>query len=268
MMKFQRPKKTKEFIDDKKINTARDAVRKAVKAKRKPDFPEHWKAYKGEFAKAQHGKCGYCDHEVASTQAGDVEHFAPKSEVWALGDDPATWGKETTDGLSNIKGRLHDVLFTTGYWWLAYEWENYLFACTVCNSKYKLGHYPIAGTGKRKAPNQKQADKPHLLNCFDSPSPWEEFKFDRLGQIEQRSVGAFETIRTCGLDRETLRSARQPLVEDAYLQCEWILQHPEDAEAITRLLRMGEKRRSFASAVRSIATEMLGVTWSELEAAA
>ena len=254
----------KEFSVKIAIKSARRAVAASTRKGRKPDFPEHWKDFKGAFSVAQHGKCGYCDHEVASTQAGDVEHFAPKGEIWALGDEPETWGRETTDGLSNVRGREKTVLFEVGYWWLAYEWRNYLFACTVCNSRWKLSYFPVKPK-RRRAPGPLRREKVLLLNCFDDREPWTHLRFSRLGQVEQRSERGFETIRTCGLDRETLRAARQPFVEDAYDECQLLLQRPDDLEALRRLVRLGAAHRSFASAVRSVALELLGVSWRELE---
>jgi len=264
MMRFRRPRVPKGFGGKKVIIEARRTVAASAKKGRKPDFPEHWRDFKGAFSVAQHGKCGYCDHEVASTQAGDVEHFAPKGEVWALGDDPATWGQETTDGLSNIQGRDKTVLFEVGYWWRAYEWRNYLFACTVCNSRWKLSYFPVR-VKRRLPPAPRRRETVLLLNCFDDREPWTHLRFSRLGQVEKRSERGFETIRTCGLDRETLRAARQPYVEDAYLECQRLLQRPDDLEALRRLVRLGADRRSFASAVRSVALELLGVSWRELE---
>jgi len=267
MMRFRRPPVPKAFKARKSINDARRAVAAAVKQRRRPEFAEHWKAFKDAFSVAQHGKCGYCDHEVASTQAGDVEHFAPKGEVWALGDDPETWGKETIAGLSNISGRGKTVLFEVGYWWLAYEWRNYLFACTVCNSRWKLSYFPVQAA-RRRSPSPRRRETVLLLNCFDDSEPWAHLRFSELGQVEQQTERGFETIRTCGLDRETLRAARQPYVKDAYDECMLLLQRPDDRDAIRRLVRAGAEHRIFASAVRSVARDLLGVSWHELEAAA
>jgi uncharacterized protein (TIGR02646 family) len=53
--------------------------------------------------------CAYCDRELPGNDRGDVEHFRPKSI----------------------------------YWWLAYKFENYLLACSVCNSAYKGEKFPL-----------------------------------------------------------------------------------------------------------------------------
>ena len=59
---------------------------------------------------AMHGRsCAYCDRNLPGTDRGDVEHFRPKSI----------------------------------YWWLAYSFDNYLLACTACNSSYKGNKFPL-----------------------------------------------------------------------------------------------------------------------------
>ncbi|TMQ11174.1 MAG: hypothetical protein E6J90_34990 [Deltaproteobacteria bacterium] len=42
-----------------------------------------WKSYKGQFIRAQQGKCGYCE-QPSLNHPGAVEHYAPKSEVHEL----------------------------------------------------------------------------------------------------------------------------------------------------------------------------------------
>jgi len=104
-----------------------------------------------------------------------------KGEVWALGDDPATWGQETADGLSNITGREKSVLFDSGYWFRAYDWSNYLFACTVCNSRWKLSYFPRQAGRPSDAPDPRSeiGMQPLLLNCcFDDEAPWKHFRFN------------------------------------------------------------------------------------------
>ena len=59
--------------------------------------------------------CAYCLTE----RPLDVEHFRPKGAI--DGDD------------------AHP-----GYWWLAYEAENYLLACTACNRDRKGTRFPLA----------------------------------------------------------------------------------------------------------------------------
>jgi uncharacterized protein (TIGR02646 family) len=82
-------------------------------------FPPHWTKpdVRGALY-AMHGRvCGYCGADV-SEAGNDVEHFRPKSNVL----DDKTHG---------------------GYWWLAYEFSNYLLSCVVCNQRYKVDRFPM-----------------------------------------------------------------------------------------------------------------------------
>ncbi|HFK5505154.1 hypothetical protein [Elizabethkingia anophelis] len=66
-----------------------------------------------------HGKCAYCESKITAIYNGDIEHFRPKGEI-----------KEVNPT-------------KPGYFWLASEWENLLFACPFCNQtnthEYKNG---------------------------------------------------------------------------------------------------------------------------------
>jgi hypothetical protein len=68
-----------------------------------------WKAAKTQLKKESFGKCAYCEASTDVVAHGDVEHYRPKSI----------------------------------YWWLAYTYDNYLYACQICNQNYKSDNFPI-----------------------------------------------------------------------------------------------------------------------------
>src|SRR4051794_7502532 len=68
-----------------------------------------WKDAKVQLKKESKGKCAYCEANTEVVAHGDVEHYRPKSL----------------------------------YWWLAYTYDNYLFACQICNQVYKSDHFPF-----------------------------------------------------------------------------------------------------------------------------
>jgi hypothetical protein len=68
-----------------------------------------WKKAKTQLKKESKGKCAYCEANTEVVAHGDVEHYRPKSI----------------------------------YWWLAYTYDNYLFACQICNQSYKSNNFPI-----------------------------------------------------------------------------------------------------------------------------
>ncbi len=55
------------------------------------------------------GKCAYCESKITAIYNGDIEHFRPKGKIQNA--NPSR----------------------PGYFWLASEWENLLFACPFCN---------------------------------------------------------------------------------------------------------------------------------------
>ena len=77
----------------------------------------YWKTAKQQLKKESNGKCAYCEANTEVVAHGDVEHFRPKSI----------------------------------YWWLAYTYDNYLYACQICNQTYKGDNFPI-GANKYPEP--------------------------------------------------------------------------------------------------------------------
>ncbi|PND37957.1 hypothetical protein C1O66_10740 [Paucibacter aquatile] len=77
----------------------------------KPKARQVWGKAKGQLKKESFSKCAYCEADTAVVAHGDVEHFRPKS----------------------------------GYWWLAYCYDNYTFSCQVCNQSYKGNTFNVLG---------------------------------------------------------------------------------------------------------------------------
>ena len=70
-----------------------------------------WTDAKPQLKSESNGKCAYCEADTAVVAHGDVEHYRPKSV----------------------------------YWWLAYTYDNYLYACQICNQTYKSDNFPKGG---------------------------------------------------------------------------------------------------------------------------
>ena len=95
---------------DKELLLARRSVLNGTLAK--IEFKSsYWTMAKSQLKKESFGKCAYCEANTAVVAHGDVEHYRPKSV----------------------------------YWWLAYTYDNYLFACQICNQTYKSDNFPIGG---------------------------------------------------------------------------------------------------------------------------
>ena len=264
MIRFQRPSAPPGFAKSTPRPRARGPFDETV-----------WKPHKAAFSQAQHGKCGYCESYVAGTQDADVEHYAPKHAVADISDDPATWGREHARGLARLATGTRRTVprAVTGYWWRAYDWSNYLFACAVCNQKYKGAVFPLAPTPpKRWRPTRR--DRKHqalLLNCYDAQAPWRHFDVDpTTGTITGKTAEGTATLATCGLHRETLRPDRQRAADNARRQLDEIEAPQADARSRTRAWRelvvLGAPDAPFAGAVRAVAEARRGLTWEVIGA--
>lgn len=78
-----------------------------------------WSNVKDRYRDLNHGKCWYCDTRV---DLGEIDHYRPKNKV--------------------EENKSH-----SGYWWLAFEWRNWRYACERCNKKLTD---PITGIVKGK----------------------------------------------------------------------------------------------------------------------
>lgn len=131
------------------VEADRFAVDPEQPAKRlAPTFADHWLRpdVRGAIRGFQGHVCAFCGQVLLRGNAGDVEHFRPKSAV---------------DGAAD-----HD-----GYWWLAYAFDNYLLACRTCNSSCKRTKFPIVDQAQRRtfATRVDRATEPRLLwdPCVD-----------------------------------------------------------------------------------------------------
>jgi uncharacterized protein (TIGR02646 family) len=90
-------------------------------------FTAHWnKADVRGALYAQQGQvCAYCGIGLRRGDRGDVEHFRPKQRV---------------DG-----DKVHG-----GYWWLAYEFGNYVLSCGPCNRNRKKAKFPLVDDGAER----------------------------------------------------------------------------------------------------------------------
>jgi len=68
-------------------------------------------------------KCMYCEGQYLAGSHDDAEHYRPKGEV-------TEWDEA---------GEVRRKVVHPGYYWLAYEWQNILLACTKCNSAHPAG---------------------------------------------------------------------------------------------------------------------------------
>jgi uncharacterized protein (TIGR02646 family) len=102
-------------------------------------------------------RCCYCEGQV-ECDYNDVEHFRPKARA---------------DRLNGT----HD----TGYWWLAWTWENLLFSCAICNRSAKKDMFPLEAGSVPLNPEEPPPGKelPTLIDpCGEDPVASIQFVFD------------------------------------------------------------------------------------------
>jgi len=155
------------------------------------------KSIRIRLAEMFRGKCAYCESRIVTIYSGDIEHFRPKG------------------GFHNANS---ESLVKPGYYWLASDWNNLLFACPFCNQTYthkileggeiietvmgKLNQFPLISETNRLGRNharifysdkvvyntafaKEEADRLLLNPCIDNVE--EFFDYNEEGVILPKS---------------------------------------------------------------------------------
>lgn len=225
-------------LQAEKVTKARRAlVKKVAEGNKLGDVDFKGKSYWGETKKTLHryqqGKCCYCERRRDANAEGDVEHFRPKLKVTEKPGHP-------------------------GYWWLAYEWSNYLFSCKACNSDYKKNHFPVLDETHRATTKDDDLslERPVLINpSVEDPAEFIDYDWDSdpdkvfpIG-VDSKNRGK-DTIRVLALAiRDDLHEGRTDMVLTLRF-VEQILrrsppQDPMYQEAVQKLKRKTELRQEY-----------------------
>lgn len=278
-LRGQRPPKPETW--DKDVATAKESAEQWAKGKQtKPcEFEDLWSKHKASFSKLTRSKCAYCELPIAADdKGGDLDHYRPKGAITKLSDDPATWGREI-DGHNRRDRRFTRTITNVarGYYWLAYDWNNYVFSCGTCNSKWKGNLFPIQG-GHQGNPTPATTAKeiPLLLNPYGKIDPAEHLEFEKSGLVTERNGSdiGFETIRVCGLGRDSLLGSRRYVAQLAWGRLNRLklelrqepINKPRLRRAIGDVLRMGNPDAPHAGMVRILWQQMdpFGIPWDIL----
>jgi hypothetical protein len=273
MMRFERPPEPPTFAVT--VDPERRRIASEIKAKLKPAIDNDlWKKFKAELSAAQNGRCGYCELPVTAGAPGDVEHYAPKNNVRGFTGAPGEEGKEVPNSYK-VKGRKPSLLAEQGYWWLAYDWSNYVLSCWVCNGQWKGNLFPTTpARGKRRLPpTRRTKEVPLVLHPFGDEDPADHLHFNDDGSVEafNGSQRGTETIRTVGLHRVGLVFERRSIAEDAYLALGEARDDlhrgvaAADNTGLRTLHRLGRPDRHHPGLVRAIIRQELGLRWEDLD---
>jgi len=187
-------------------------------------FKKHgkvWKEVKEYYRQIAYDKCWYCDIKTRRHR-GDIDHYRPKGGV---------------TGISH-----------PGYWWLAFEWRNWRFACEICNSKLtdlatdlvggKGSDFPLEGGASGESRriwheldcpdyNDLKKERPLLLDPANPEDPdLLTFRSDGRPRPRVKDKTSVEyqraevSIRTYHLDHSALNRARK--TEIYYPLCELV----------------------------------------------
>ena len=184
---------------------------------------------------SQHFKCCYCESKIPKG-FNDVEHYRPKGEA----------DRSPGSGLKH------------GYWWLAFSWQNLLFACPGCNRSGKNSQFPLA---PKSIPLMAEAPPPGmekrlLLDPGSGINPVEHIEFVNSpaggagtptywwARPRNGSAHGNVTIEVCKLNRLELLELRNDYVSNIL---------DPHANALNAALLLGDKNRVKEEYERAIA---------------
>jgi len=227
----------------------RKLVEAARAAGEKPPVKDLYKAQKPFFAAVDGpfgGQCAYCETIVTDNTRGEIEHYRPKSSV-----QDENWSPVQRPGVDGPEDH-------PGYYWLAYEWQNLLLSCMLCNQvgpqrAYGKGtRFPVAGQ-RAWEPGQEGAEEALLLNpCVDDPT--EHLRFlPESGLLKPLTDRGRVTIELCGLNLRGLPEGRKRNYDDVISRLYMIVvetkhDQPRRIEELRRLKY--DTRREFISVTR------------------
>ena len=148
------------------------------------------KSVKNALIKDQHHKCGFCEAKITHVAYGDVEHFRPKA---------------------GHKQKANDNLGRPGYYWLAYDWDNLLLSCQICNQRHKGNLFPLLNPSKRAISHHDRVDREQpafIQPAVDLPGDHIGFR-DEYAHPHYGSKRGRITIDGLGLNREALVEQRR-----------------------------------------------------------
>ena len=277
------------FINSTPINRTKTEVKAifsnissdlSLTAKRDyPKFPkdkDYWGTYKNDLAKGQYDRCAYCELDVIGSSYGDVEHYRPKGAITTLNPKREKQGEEKESNLSNVVGRDFQEGCNTAYWLLAYDWNNYLFSCGICNQPWKRDLFPVANntnTAARPKPGCEMEEDALLINPF-LVDPADHLAFDELGNVRSKTPQGTATIETLGLWRGSLVRKRKERLQTVKLNVIAFL-HELDQEnayipylltSAQTILNLGShKAIAFPGVVRNYFERKAQMKWEDLE---
>ena len=157
MIRVRRGREPIALRDTRQNELAR--VRPIANARRptKDEIGDKYTIAKERLWRMQWYKCCYCEHQC-QLHFHDLEHYRPKTRA------------DRGPGFSDH-----------GYWWLAWSWENLLFACPGCKRSGKNDSFPLdpASTALQHEDTPPGTEIPLFIDP-GSEDPLPEIQFRRI----------------------------------------------------------------------------------------
>jgi hypothetical protein len=192
------------------------------------------RSVKNALIASHHGKCFACESKVVAVDHGDVEHFRPKGG----------YQQSSTDPISQL-----------GYYWLAYDWENLLLCCGVCNQKHKRNLFPLANplARARNHTDDVAAERPLLIDP-QKIDPRAHIEFvSEVARARNNSELGKTTICTMGLYRKNLEDLRLEKIAPIKLAAKTVLKgfgtKKYREEVLTELQNLRQPDKSYSAMV-------------------
>lgn len=186
------------YLNGETVTNKKQELAERFAAGERLEFPSYWlnDDVREPLWNLHRGKCCYCERKREIKRESDIEHYRPKSTITDEDGHP-------------------------GYWWLAYEWSNYLFSCKPCNQTHKKNHFPLLPDSLRAAGPEDDfsVERPVILNPIDdNPEDCISYDWWSGGGIYVKALGTdeerrgLETICILGLNNQHLMEERSELL--------------------------------------------------------
>jgi hypothetical protein len=221
--------------------------------------PKHKKALVGDPSALT--KCAWCELHFGWKRQLNVEHYRPKSEI-------TCW-----EGLPPLVSDQppKEVFVSSGYWWLAFDWNNYSLACSTCNQGWKRNLFPVRGARALYGEGMELHEIPLLLDPMSPFRTADHFSWTELGIMNAESERGEATIIALGLNRRDLVALREKTVRSVRHEIERLrraLRTPDAAKRHLRALReLCAPESQFAGMNRWWVEGEAGWTWETLSTA-
>lgn len=220
--------------------------------KRKSIKDQVFLAKEGPF----NGKCAYCECYLTDFQHGDIEHFRPKKAV-----------TDEHDNVIFVSDGNGGTIPHKGYYWLAYDWQNLLPSCQICNqpstkdehSIGKRNRFPVEAQHAME-PSEMASEKPLLINPTHQ-NPNKHLSVDpETGLMTGLTRQGKMCIKIFGLNvRDGLVEGRLKAICQVKVNIDKILHNPDSAAkqlAMEELKAIKEGKCEFSAAACAVLNQI------------